>query len=136
MCSGEHPESFTSTAPFGFNSATYFIPMCGLLGVAISSTLMGKLSDKVGRKQPLLWMAIISFAGNIVKYFTSDGFWPFCISNFVFGFFLGNLPVGMAYIGDIYSKKAEKEKELGMLVGVFVMGNAGGGIIAILMSGE
>ena len=134
MCSGEHPDSFPSIEPFGFNSATYFIPMCSLLGVAISSTLVGKLSDKVGRKQPLLWMSIISFAGNIVKYYTSNEFWPFCISNFVFGFFLGNLPVGMAYIGDIFTKKMDKEKNLGMLVGIFVTGNAGGGMIAILMS--
>ena len=136
MCSGEHPDSFPSTEPFGFNSATYFIPMCSLLGVAISSTLVGKLSDKVGRKQPLLWMSIISFAGNIVKYYTRNEFWPFCITNLIFGFFLGNLPVGMAYLGDIFSKKVDKEKQLGMLVGMFVTGNAGGGMIAILMNGS
>lgn len=136
MCSGEHADSFPSIEPFGFNSATYFIPMCSLLGVAISSTLVGQLSDRVGRKQPLLWMSIISFAGNIVKYYTRNEFWPFCITNFIFGFFLGNLPVGMAYIGDIYSQKVEKEKQLGMLVGMFVTGNAGGGMIAILMNGS
>ena len=110
--------------------------MCSLLGVAISSTLVGKLSDRVGRKQPLLWMSIISFAGNIVKYYTRNEFWPFCITNFIFGFFLGNLPVGMAYLGDIFSKKVDKEKHLGMLVGMFVTGNAGGGMIAILMNGS
>ena len=26
MCSPDHPDSFPSTAPFGFNAATYFIP--------------------------------------------------------------------------------------------------------------
>jgi len=44
--------------------------------------------------------------------------------------------VGMAYIGDIYKSKKEKEKELGILVSFFVMGNSGGGIIAILMNGS
>eukprot|EP00536_Pseudo-nitzschia_multiseries_P004817 jgi/Psemu1/189075/e_gw1.84.76.1 len=136
MCSGSDPESFTTTAPFGFNSATYFIPMMSLLGVAISSIFIGPVSDKIGRKGPILWMAIISAAGNIVKYFTRNTFWGFCISNLVFGFFLGNLPIGMAYIGDIYTNKIEKEKELGILVGHFVLGNAGGGMIAILMNGS
>ena len=30
-------ESFPNTSPFGFNSATYFLPMCTLIGVAIAS---------------------------------------------------------------------------------------------------
>lgn len=136
MCSpdGGHPDAFPTTAPFGFNAATYFIPMMSLLGVAISSVFIGPFSDRVGRKQPILWMAIISAIGNIVKYFTKNTFWGFCISNLLFGFFLGNLPIGMAYIGDIYTKKIEKEKQLGQLVGNFVLGNAGGGMIAILMN--
>jgi len=134
MCSGSDPESFPTIAPFGFNSATYFIPMMSLLGVAISSIFIGPVSDKIGRKGPILWMAIISAVGNIVKYFTKNTFWGFCISNLVFGFFLGNLPIGMAYIGDIYTNKIEKEKQLGILVGHFVLGNAGGGMIAILMN--
>lgn len=108
--------------------------MMSLLGVAISSVFIGPFSDRVGRKQPILWMAIISAIGNIVKYFTKNTFWGFCISNLVFGFFLGNLPIGMAYIGDIYTNKIEKETQLGQLVGNFVLGNAGGGMIAILMN--
>ena len=32
-----YDDSFPSTEPFGFNSATYFLPMCTLIGVAISS---------------------------------------------------------------------------------------------------
>ena len=40
----------------------------------------------------------------------------------------------MAYVGDVFSSKKEKEKELGILVSFFVIGNSGGGIIAILMN--
>jgi len=40
----------------------------------------------------------------------------------------------MAYIGNIYTNKVEKEKQLGVLVGSFVLGNAGGGVIAIMMN--
>lgn len=134
MCApGAHPESFPNTEPFGFNSATYFLPMCTLIGVATASTLIGKLSDKFGRKILLLILGWISAAGSIVKYFTKDTFWGFCASNFAFGFFLGNLPVGMAYVGDIEPSKVKKDEMLGMLVGCFVLGNSGGGIIAVLM---
>lgn len=137
MCSGDsdNPDAFPSTEPFGFNSATYFIPMMSLSGVAISSIFIGPISDKVGRKQPIFWMAVISAIGNIAKYYTRQTFWGFCLSNLFFGFFLGNLPIGMAYIGDVFNTdQIEKEKELGMLVGNFVLGNAGGGMIAILMN--
>mmetsp|Transcript_33746 Transcript_33746/g.81590 ORF Transcript_33746/g.81590 Transcript_33746/m.81590 type:complete len:699 (-) Transcript_33746:117-2213(-) len=135
MCNPEaHEDSFDSTAPFGFNSATYFIPLCTLIGVAISSVFIGTLSDKFGRKLLLLILGWISAAGSIVKFFTQDTFWGFCASNFAFGFFLGNLPVGMAYIGDVEPSKKKKDEMLGVMVGCFVLGNSGGGIIAVLMN--
>ena len=52
---GAHPDSFESTAPFNFSGATYFLPMTSLLGTAIASTIVGKLSDKQGRK---MWILI------------------------------------------------------------------------------
>mmetsp|Transcript_12678 Transcript_12678/g.19525 ORF Transcript_12678/g.19525 Transcript_12678/m.19525 type:complete len:697 (-) Transcript_12678:108-2198(-) len=127
-------ESFPNTSPFGFNSATYFLPMCTLIGVAIASIFIGTLSDRLGRKILMLVLGWISAVGSIVKYFTRHTFWGFCISNFIFGFFLGNLPIGMAYIGDIEQSKKKKELLLGMLVGCFVLGNSGGGIVAVLMA--
>ncbi|KAL7496626.1 hypothetical protein ACHAWT_004791 [Skeletonema menzelii] len=129
-----NPESFPDTEPFGFNSATYFLPMCTLVGVAIASIFIGTLSDRLGRKILMLVLGWVSAVGSIVKYFTRHTFWSFCISNFIFGFFLGNLPIGMAYIGDIEQNKKRKEHLLGMLVGCFVLGNSGGGIIAVLMA--
>ncbi|KAL3925136.1 MAG: hypothetical protein SGILL_000608 [Bacillariaceae sp.] len=130
---GLHPDSFDSTDPFDFNSATYFLPMMSLLGVAVASVFLGKLSDKSGRKKVLLLLSVISGFGNIVKYFTRATFWGFCITQLIFGFFLGNLPVAMAWVGDVFTSKKEKEKQLSQLVACFVLGNSGGGIIAILM---
>jgi len=127
------PDSFPSTAPFEFNSATYFLPMTTLLGVAIASLFMGKYSDRVGRKKVLLMLANVSCVGSIVKYSTRNNFWGFCASNFIFGFFLGNLPVAMAYVGDVYTDRLEKVRKLSAVVACFVMGNSGGGIIAISM---
>jgi len=129
-----NPASFESTSPFGFNSATYFIPMCTLIGVAIASIFIGTMSDRLGRKSLMLVLGWISAVGSIVKYFTRHTFWGFCISNFIFGFFLGNLPIGMAYVGDIEQNQKKKEQLLGMVVGCFVLGSSGGGIIAVLMA--
>jgi len=129
-----YEDSFESTEPFGFNSATYFLPMCTLIGVAIASVFIGQLSDKFGRKKLLLILGWISTVGSIIKYYTKDTFWGFCASNFAFGFFLGNLPVGMAYIGDVEHNQKRKNEMLGVLVGCFVGGNSGGGIIAVLMN--
>lgn len=129
-----HDDSFPSTAPFDVNSATYFIPMCTLLGVAFASLIIGGLSDRVGRKRVLVVMGILGTIGTIVKYFARGNFWLYNVFSFIFGFFLGNLPVAMAYSGDVFSQKKDKEAEMGILVGCFVMGNSGGGMIAILMS--
>lgn len=65
-----YEDSFESTEPFGFNSATYFLPMCTLIGVAISSVFIGKLSDRYGRKPLLLLLGWISTVGSIVKFYT------------------------------------------------------------------
>jgi MFS family permease len=74
------------------------LPMCTLVGVAIASIFIGTLSDRYGRKSLLLILGWVSAVGSVVKYFTSDTFWGFCASNFAFGFFLGNLPVGRSDI--------------------------------------
>lgn len=128
-----HPDSFPDTEPFDFNSATYFIPLSTLIGVAISSVFIGQISDRIGRKRVLWILSFVSAFGSIAKFYSRNTFWGFCIANFVFGFFLGNLPVAMAYVGDIFPTKKEKEEQLGVIVGCFVIGNSGGGMIAILM---
>jgi MFS family permease len=130
---GLNPDSFPDTDPFSFNSATYFLPMMSLLGVAIASLFLGQLSDRVGRKSVMLVLAVISGVGSIAKYFARETFWGFCIAQLVFGFFLGNLPIAMAYVGDVFTSNKEKGRQLSIIVANYVMGNSGGGIIAILM---
>lgn len=65
---GAHADSFPSTAPFDFAAATYFVPMAALLGVSISSLVIGGASDKYGRKPMMLLCLYGTVAGCILKY--------------------------------------------------------------------
>lgn len=131
---GGHPDSFTSTAPFDFNAATYFLPMMALLGVAISSTIAGRVSDRIGRKPVMMIMLAASGVGSMVKFFTRKSFWGFCIASFFTGLFSSTLPIGMAYASDVNPSKRDSDAEVGIMVGFNMLGASGGGICAILLT--
>jgi len=133
VSAGDHPDSFPDTSPFGFSAATYFVPMTALLGVAIASLVIGRLSDFKGRKPCLLFCLYGTVVGCILKYILRKSFWPYCAMNFLNGLFSASVPVALAYAGDVNETKREKDAEIGLLVGVSMLGTAGGGIIAILM---
>mmetsp|Transcript_16172 Transcript_16172/g.36970 ORF Transcript_16172/g.36970 Transcript_16172/m.36970 type:complete len:688 (-) Transcript_16172:1697-3760(-) len=130
---GAHADSFPSTAPFDFAAATYFVPMAALLGVSISSLVIGGASDKYGRKPMMLLCLYGTVAGCILKYLFRGNFWTYNAFNFLNGLFSASVPVGLAYAGDVNESKREKDAEIGLLVGISMLGAAGGGIIAILM---
>ena len=130
---GSHPDSFPSTAPFDFSAATYFIPLTGLLGMAIAGVFAGKISDKIGRKPVVLFCLAGSMFGSALKWFLRHGFWPFCIANLVNGLLSGTLPVALAYSSDLFSSEREKSKNFTAIVGLYVVGQSTGGIFAILM---
>ena len=131
-----HKESFPSTYPFAFSSATYFIPMTGLIGVAIAASFTGTISDKVGRKPVILVCLVGSAVGSTAKWFCRKTFWGFCIANFCNGLLSGTLPPALAYISDVFASNEKKEEEFSSLVGFYVLGQSAGGIIAILMINE
>ena len=62
-----------------------------------------------------------------------ESFWGFCIANFINGLFSSTLTVSLAYVSDVHPSRAEKDREIGQLVGLNMLGITGGGIIAILM---
>lgn len=66
-------------------------------------------------------------------YFARNSFWSFSLSSFVAGLFMGTLPVAMAYIGDMCTCVKEKSERLGVIVGYYMLGNAGGGLFAPLL---
>jgi len=133
---GAHPDAFDSTAPFGFASATYFLPMTALLGIAISSAVMGSLSDRWGRRVCMLICLGGSIVFLIASYLVRSSFWGFNAVSFVNGLFGGGLPVALAYASDVHPNRAKKDGEIGVLIGTNMIGTTGGGIIAILMENE
>lgn len=88
---GADPDSFPNTKPFDFNSATYFVPMAALTGVAIASAFTGQLSDRIGRKPVLQFCMGASVFGNILKWFLRGSFWGFCAASFINGLVSGKL---------------------------------------------
>jgi len=128
-----HRDSFQSTTPFKFSSATYFIPMTALLGMAIAGTITGRLSDKVGRKPVILACLAGSVFGSIIKWTLRRSFWGFCIANFFNGLMSGSLPVALAYVSDVFTSLRQKSKQFSVIVGFWVLGQSTGGIIGILM---
>mmetsp|Transcript_15845 Transcript_15845/g.23536 ORF Transcript_15845/g.23536 Transcript_15845/m.23536 type:complete len:698 (+) Transcript_15845:100-2193(+) len=130
---GAHPDSFPDTGGLGFSGATYMVPMSALLGVAIASMIIGRASDKVGRKPCILFCLYGTVIGCILKFLFRFAFWPYCAFNFLNGLVSASVPVALAYAGDVNETKREKDGEIGVLVGVSMLGSAGGGIIAILM---
>ena len=108
---GAHPDSFPNTDPFDFNSATYFMPLSALLGVAIASIFTGQWSDKVGRKYVLLICSWLSGIGSIGMFLAKSSFWGFCGASLAAGLVRGTLPVAMAYVGDVYTTKMDKSNQ-------------------------
>ncbi len=128
-----HPESFPSTAPFDFSTATYFIPMMQLVGVAISSSFTGVISDKVGRKPVILFCIVGSMIGCIVKWFCRKSFWAFSIAHLFSGMLSGSLPVALAFISDVFESKTVKDNEFGKTIALYVLGTTFGGLFAVVM---
>lgn len=69
---GAHKDSFPDTGGLGFSGATYMVPMSALLGVAIASMVIGRASDKIGRKPCILlclYGTVLAASSNIYSGF-------------------------------------------------------------------
>lgn len=105
------------------------VPMSALLGVAIASMFIGGASDRIGRKPCILLCLYGTVVGCILKYLFRFSFWPYCGFNFLNGLVSASVPVSLAYAGDVNETKRDKDHEIGVLVGISMLGAAGGGII-------
>ena len=121
-----HIESFPSTEPFESAAATNFIPMMHLIGISITTTVSGFISDKVGRKPIILISMAGSTVAGVVQWFCRKSFWAFCLASLFAGLTAGSLPVTLAYTSDVLPSKNEKDKELSKILGVGILGMGAG----------
>jgi DHA1 family tetracycline resistance protein-like MFS transporter len=98
----------------------------------ISAPILGRLSDRLGRRFVLL----VSLAGNIVAYIIlgfANTLLVIFIARAMAGFFGGNISVAQAYITDITDEK-NRAKGLGLIGAAFglgfIFGPALGGILS------
>ena len=99
----------------------------------VGAPLLGRLSDRFGRRPVLLISLIGTFIGFLILGF-ANSLWMLFASRLLDGFTGGNISVAQAYITDITDEK-DRAKGLG-LVGAafglgFIIGPAAGGILSI-----
>jgi MFS family permease len=98
----------------------------------VATVVLGRLSDRVGRRPVLLTTILVGALGYTLFAFAGS-FWALFLARGISGFAGGNISVAQAYIADVTSP-AERSRGMG-LVGAafglgFVIGPALGGIAA------
>lgn len=102
----------------------------------VSTSVLGKLSDRLGRRPVLLATMLLNAGGYLLFGFARTYALLFA-SRVISGFAGGNLSVAQAYIGDITSP-AERSKGMGVIGAAFgigfVLGPAIGGVFGKFVS--
>lgn len=86
----------------------------------VATALLGKLSDRVGRRPVLLTTMIINAVGYTLFAFAGS-YWVLFLSRVVSGFAGGNISAAQAYIADI-TTPAERSRGMGMVGAAFGIG--------------
>ncbi len=110
----------------GFLTGLY--ALCQFFGAPI----IGRLSDKVGRKP----MFLVDIGGNFIGFLvlaSASSLWMLFLARFIAGCVAANIPVAQAYISDVTTKE-QRSSALGLIgaaFGVgFTIGPALGGILS------
>jgi DHA1 family tetracycline resistance protein-like MFS transporter len=114
----------------------------------VATALLGKLSDRIGRRPVLLTTMIINAAGYTLFAFAGS-YWILFLSRVVSGFAGGNISAAQAYIADI-TTPAERSRGMGMVGAAFgigfslgpaiggfsahYLGSSGPGLVAVALS--
>jgi len=94
----------------------------------VATALLGKLSDRVGRRPVLLTTMLINAVGYTLFAFAGS-YWVLFLSRVVSGFAGGNISAAQAYMADI-STPAERSRAMGMVGAAFGIGFSLGPAIA------
>jgi MFS family permease len=86
----------------------------------VATALLGKLSDRIGRRPVLLTTMIVNAVGYTLFAFAGS-YWILFLSRVVSGFAGGNISAAQAYIADI-TTPAERSRGMGMVGAAFGIG--------------
>jgi multidrug resistance protein len=89
-----------------------------------ATALLGKLSDRIGRRPVLLTTMLFNAAGYALFAFAGS-YWVLFLSRVVSGFAGGNISVAQAYMADI-TTPAERSRGMGIVGAAFGIGFSGG----------
>ncbi|MFL7890942.1 MAG: MFS transporter [Anaerolineales bacterium] len=123
-----YAESFNATpTQIGFLVASYAAAQL------VGAPLLGRLSDRFGRKPVLL----ISLTGTLIGFLIlgfANSLWMLFLSRILDGFTGGNISVAQAYITDV-TDESNRAKGLGLLGAAFglgfIIGPAAGGLLSV-----
>src|SRR5712664_902032 len=86
----------------------------------VATALLGKLSDRIGRRPVLLTTMLVNAVGYTLFAFAGS-YWVLFLSRVVSGFAGGNISAAQAYIADI-TTPAERSRGMGMVGAAFGIG--------------
>jgi multidrug resistance protein len=90
----------------------------------IATSLLGKLSDRIGRR-PLLLATMLFNAVGYTLFVFAGSYWVLFLSRVVSGFAGGNISVAQAYMADI-TTPAERSRGMGIVGAAFGIGFSAG----------
>ena len=90
----------------------------------VATALLGKLSDRIGRRPVLLTTMLFNAAGYVLFAFAGS-YWMLFFSRVISGFAGGNISVAQAYVADITSP-AERSRGMGIVGAAFGIGFSAG----------
>ncbi|MCB2107695.1 MAG: MFS transporter [Rhodobacteraceae bacterium] len=100
----------------------------------ITSPILGRLSDKYGRRPILMWSLSIAIVSYIIMAM-ADSIWMLVLSRVLGGAVAGNLATAFAYVTDVTTPE-NRAKSMGMLGASFSMGFVFGPALGGLLSGD
>lgn len=90
----------------------------------VATALLGKLSDRIGRRPVLLTTMLVNAAGYTLFAFAGS-YWVLFLSRVVSGFAGGNISAAQAYMADI-TTPAERSRGMGIVGAAFGIGFSAG----------
>ena len=100
----------------------------------IATPILGRLSDRYGRK-PVLALSLLGATAGYVVLGLADTLWLVAVSRLLSGFMAGNISTAQAYITDITSEE-DRAKGMGLIGAAFGLGFIIGPALGSWMAGD